>query len=56
MDYYGYLSLLREDIPIYLLTILKKIIELFYRTDRNKFNEKILIIFRHLLNLVFNLV
>ena len=41
MDHYGYLGLLRDDIPIYLSPISKKIIELYDRTGRNKFNEKI---------------
>ncbi len=41
MDHYGYLGLIRGDIPIYLSAVSKKIIELYYRTGRNKFNEKI---------------
>ena len=45
MDHYGYLGLLRGDIPIYLSAVSKKFIELYYRTGRTKFNEKI----KHLL-------
>ncbi len=41
MDHYGYLGLLRDDIPIYLSAVSKKLIELYSRTGRNKFNEKI---------------
>lgn len=41
MDHYGYIGLLREDIPIYLSKISKKIIELYSRTGRSSFNTKI---------------
>jgi len=45
MDHYGYIGLLREDIPIYLSEISNKIIELYSRAGRNDFHVKL----RHLL-------
>jgi len=41
MDHYGHLGLIRDDIPIYTSEISKKIIELYHRTGRTKFNENI---------------
>jgi len=34
MDHYGYIGLLREDIPIYLSKISDKIIELYSKTGK----------------------
>ena len=41
MDHYGYIGLLREDIPIYLSKISHKIIELYSKTGRDDFHIKI---------------
>ncbi len=41
MDHYGYIGLLRADIPIYLSKISKKIIELYSRAGRTEFHAKI---------------
>ena len=41
LDHYGHVGLIRDDIPIYTSEISKKIIELYHRTGRTKFNENI---------------
>ena len=41
MDHYGYIGLLRNDIPIYSSKISNNIIKLYSRSGRNEFNAKI---------------
>ena len=41
MDHYGYIGLLREDIPIFLSEISNKFVELYSRTGRRDFHVKV---------------